>query len=82
MELYKKSYKGIFKGKNTGTWKITRYTLEEVMEEILEYINEGDEGTVEILEMDVSTKKTKVVKLITIVNDLYLEPKKEIPLRF
>ncbi len=82
MELYKKSYKAIFFGKNARKWKITRYSMEEVLREILDYVNEGDEGVVEIHEIDVKTKVRKIVKRMTIVNELSLTPKKELPLNF
>ncbi|MBN1802722.1 MAG: hypothetical protein JW891_14525 [Candidatus Lokiarchaeota archaeon] len=82
MELYKKSYKAVFFGKNARKWKIMRYSMDEVLREILDYVNEGDEGIVEIHEIDVKTKIRKIVKRITIVNDLCLTPKEDIPLKF
>jgi len=82
MELYKKAYKGVFKGKYTQRWKITGYSLEEVLEEFMDCLNNNDEGIIEIQEIDVETKEKKIVKRIIIINDLFLDPNEYIPLKF
>ena len=82
MELYKKCYKGIFVGRNNETWKITRYTMIDVLRELLDYINQDDEGIIEICEMDIRTKKRELIKRVIVVNDVNLTPTEEIPLKF
>ena len=82
MELYKKAYKGVFRGKYTQGWKITGYSLEEVMEEFMDCLNSDDEGMIKIQEIDVETKKRKIVKRVIIVNEFFLDPNEEIPLKF
>ena len=82
MELYKKAYKGVFKGKYTQSWKITGYSMEEVLEEFMDCLNNNDEGMIEIQEIDVETKKRKMVKRVIIVNEFFLDPKDDIPLKF
>ena len=80
MELYKKFYKGIFEGKKKKELRINRYTMEDVISEILTYIPKNDEGILHIQEVDFKTKERKSIKTIIIVNDLYLDETEEIPL--
>ena len=80
MELYKKFYKVIFKGKNKKNLRINRYTMEDVMKEIFSYIPENDEGVLEIQEINFKTKKRKTIKRIVIVNELFLTKKEKLPI--
>ena len=80
VELYKKFYKGIFEGKKKKELRINRYTMEDVISEILTYIPKNDEGILEIQEVDFKTKERKNIKTVIIVNDLNLDDEEEIPL--
>ena len=80
MELYKKFYKGVFEGKKKKGLRINRYTMEDVITEILTYIPKNDEGILEIQEVDFKTKERKNIKTVIIVNDLDLTEKEELPL--
>ena len=82
MELYKKFYKGIFEGKNKKNLRLNRYTIEDLMREIFAYIPENDEGILEIQEIDFKTKEKKIIKRVLIINDLFLNPPKKVPLGF
>ncbi|MFX1276267.1 MAG: hypothetical protein ACFFBP_10575 [Promethearchaeota archaeon] len=82
MELYKKAYKGIFIGRHAEKWKITGYSMEEVLDEFMEHLNDEEEGIIEIHQIDVETKKRTIVKRIIIVNDFFLNSHEEIPLKF
>ena len=82
MELYKKAYKGIFIGSHAEKWKITGYSIEDVFNEFMDYLNNGEEGIIEIQEIDILSKQRKVVKRIILVNDFFLKPQENIPLKF
>ena len=60
MELYKKAYKGIFIGKHSEKWKITGYSIEDVLKEFMDYLNSDEEGIIEIHQIDIETKKRTI----------------------
>ncbi|MHA1688046.1 MAG: hypothetical protein ACTSUN_01735 [Promethearchaeota archaeon] len=72
MQSYNKFYRAIFKGKVKKSLKINRYTMEEVVKAIMEYIPENDEGIIEIFEIDFDTKQEKSQKRILMINELTL----------
>ena len=80
METYKRFYNGIFSGQKKNKLRINRYTKEEVLTGIMEYIPKNDEGILEIQEIDFKTKERKTVKKVIIVNELTFEPQAEIPI--
>jgi len=80
METYKKFFKGIFEGKKKKNLRINRYTEEEVLKGIMEYIPKNDEGILEIHEIDFKTKERKVIKKVLIVNELSLTEIETIPI--
>lgn len=73
MQSYNKFYRAIFKGQVKKSLKINRYSPSEVLHAILEYIPEGDEGLIEIFEIDFDTKEQRAHKKILYVNDLNLD---------
>ncbi len=77
MELYKRFYKGVFQGSKKKELRINRYTMEDVISEILTYIPKNDEGILEIQEVDFKTKEKRNIKTIMIINDLFLDDIKE-----
>ena len=81
METYKRFYKGIFSGQKKKNLRINRYTQEEVLTGIMEYIPKNDEGVLEIQEIDFKTKERKTVKRVIIVNELDFNPQTEIPIK-
>ncbi len=81
METYKRFYKGIFSGQKKKNLRINRYTQEEVLTGIMEYIPKNDEGVLEIQEIDFKTKERKVIRKVIIVNELSFEPQTEIPIK-
>ena len=81
METYKRFYKGIFSGQKKKNLRINRYTQEEVLTGIMEYIPKNDEGVLEIQEIDFKTKERKTVKRVVIVNELDFNPQTEIPIK-
>ena len=81
METYKRFYKGIFSGQKKKNLRINRYTQEEVLTGIMEYIPKNDEGVLEIQEIDFKTKERKVISKVIIVNELSFEPQTEIPIK-
>jgi len=80
METYKKFFKGIFEGKKKKNLRINRYTEEEVLKGIMEYIPKNDEGVLEIHKIDFKTKERKVIKKVLIVNELSLTETESIPI--
>jgi hypothetical protein len=80
METYKRFYKGIFSGQQKKNLRINRYSQEEVLTGIMEYIPKNDEGVLEIQEIDFKTKERKTVKKVIIVNELEFAPQTEIPI--
>ncbi len=64
METYKRFYKGIFSGQKKKNLRINRYTQEEVLSGIMEYIPKNDEGVLEIQEIDFKTKERKTIKKV------------------
>jgi len=81
METYKRFYKGIFSGQKKKNLRINRYTQEEVLTGIMEYIPKNDEGVLEIQEIDFKTKERKIIRKVIIVNELSFEPQTEIPIK-
>ncbi len=81
METYKRFYKGIFSGQKKKNLRINRYTQEEVLTGIMEYIPKNDEGILEIQEIDFKTKERKTVKKVIIVNELSFKPHKAISIK-
>ncbi|MFX1277492.1 MAG: hypothetical protein ACFFBP_04185 [Promethearchaeota archaeon] len=82
MELYKKFYKGVFEGKKKKGLRINRYSMEDVITEILTYIPKNDEGILEIQEIDFKTKERKNIKTVIIVNELDLTETDDFPFNF
>jgi len=80
METYKRFYKGIFSGQQKKNLRINRYSQEEVLTGIMEYIPKNDEGVLEIQEIDFKTKERKTVKKVIIVNELEFAPQTTIPI--
>ena len=80
METYKKFFKGIFEGKKKKNLRINRYTEEEVLKGIMEYIPKNDEGVLEIHEIDFKTKERKIIKKVLIVNELWLTETEAVPI--
>ncbi len=72
MQSYNKFYRAIFKGKGKKSLKINRYTMEEVVKAIMDYIPKDDEGIIEIFEIDFNTKQEKCQKRILMINELTL----------
>ncbi len=81
MERYKKFYKAQFEGKIKKKVRIDRFSLEEVVREILEYIPREDDGVIEIYEIDFRTNKKSLLKRIIVANELHLTRHESIPLK-
>lgn len=80
MERYKKFYKATFDGKIKRNLRIDRFSLDEVVREILEFIPRNDDGIIEIYEIDFHTNQKKFYKKIVVANELFLTKQESIPI--
>ena len=79
MERYKKFYKATYEGKKKKNLRIDRFSLDEVVREILQYIPKNDDGIIEIYEIDFQTNEKRFFKRIVVANELFLSKDESMP---